>query len=369
MFSVSSFLFNKFGGSGYIPVIRNKNVEDIAKEGIFSIKVENRESNFGYERLVGVVEKVESNSRIIVRTTGNVNFNRSPNIYARRTLYVKPNENSQVVSSEIYRIRSSGELNNQNFIELQDTIGNLEIGSTFEILPSIEITGTGTGAVAIPIFNTENNQIISVRILNSGNGYQNATVKVVNPSDNFDPNNVNRTDVECILRAIISPRGGLGSNPIQELKSSRISIAVNITSKDVSNVADSNTYSKIGLVKNPIFVESAPDTTFDNRLKLVMSEPILGLNVGEEVSQINGVSAKIHEIKDNIIYIVDYNGPYSAEFDANANLITGIGTFNINTIDKSQYIARSGTVLFISDFDPVERSDEKAEQIKLIIDF
>jgi hypothetical protein len=370
MFAVPSSIFSKFGGSGYIPIIRNTQVETIAVEGIYSILVENRSTNSGYERLTGSIISTDSNNRIIIRISGNIPFNKSPNLYSNRTLVVNPSTASQEIDTQIFKILRSGEVNGQNFIEIDGNTTGINLESTIEIVPTVEIKGDGSGAKAIPIFNNTNTAIESIKILDSGINYQNATAKIVNPSVNFDPTNNNRFDIECILRPIISPKGGHGSNPVKELKSKNISISVNITSKDLSKVPGVNSYSKIGLVKNPNFTQVITENTFDNRLKLTTTESIPGLSVGESLTQANGVSGIIHEIDGNDIYLSDYDGPYSSEFDESLLVSSASGiNFNINTITKATYVPKTGSVLFVSDLTPVNRSDEKVEQIKLIIDF
>jgi hypothetical protein len=370
MITVPSFAFSKFGGSGYIPIIRNAQVETIANEGIYSILVTNRSTNSGYERLTGTITSLDSNNRIIIRINGNIPFNKSPNIYANRTLIVNPGTSSQEIDTQLFKILASGELNGQNFIQIETTAAELNLESLIEIVPTIEIIGDGSGAKAIAIFDDTNTLITSVKMIDSGINYQNANARVIDPSVNFDTTNPNRSDIECILRPIISPKGGHGSNPVKEFKSKNISISVNITSKDSSNVTDTNSYSKIGLVKNPLFAEVITENTFDSRLKLQTTDGVLGLSVGETLSQSNGVSGIIHEIDNDVLYLTEYDGAFSAEFDESLLVSSSSGiNFSINTITKASYVSKTGSVLFISDLTPVDRSDEKVEQIKLIIDF
>ncbi len=370
MLSVPSFLYRKFGGTGYIPIIRNQQVEQLANEGLYSILVENRNTNFGYERLTGRIENIETNNRVIVQITGNIPFNKVPNIYLDRTLIVTPATGSQISNTQYYRITGSGELGVKNFITLDiPDINELNLESSIEIVPTIELIGDGTGALAIPVFNEENNRIISVRIVLPGQGYQNIKARVLDPSFNFDPTNPNRLDVECILKPIISPVGGHGSDPVNELKCKNICISVNITSRDLSRIPATNTYSKIGLIKNPVITDIGSDVTLDGRLKLVLTEPATGLIVGDTVSQQNGVSGIIHEIDNDTIYLTEYTGPYSVEFDSDLSINNERGlSFNINTIVKSKYTPNTGIVLFVTDITPVERLEEKVEQIKLIVD-
>jgi hypothetical protein len=140
-------------------------------------------------------------------------------------------------------------------------------------------------------------------------------------------------------------------------------------------VPPTNTYCKILLVKAPEFDEEFSGNTFDNRVKLILSGdlPLSGISVGNIVFQTNSsqvIRGVVHELESpNVLYISDYDGPHSTEFSTVSVLNVNNSTRVINSIEKSDYVPRSGVVLYASDFYPVERTADKIEQIKLVIDF
>ena len=69
------------------------------------------------------------------------------------------------------------------------------------------------------------------------------------------------------LRAVVSPTGGHGFNPISEMAMSRLAILTDFNGESTT-VPDSNYYTKVGLIKNPTFINSSTPTSFDNRASL-----------------------------------------------------------------------------------------------------
>ena len=378
MTSTPFTLFRKFAARGLIPIIRNQQVENIAVDGIFNMVVENRNENNGYERITGNISSISIENgitRVFLKnlfseTNSEIPVFEVPNTYSDKVLYVKKSNLSSGIGAIEVRIRTSGIINNVPFVTVTTPSNfSLETDDTIEILPRVEIEGNGTGASAITIFNEDNRRINSISMLQLGSGYTNAIARIVDPVS-FDPNNVNRDDIRCIVRPIISPKGGHGANPLFELRTKHIGLSVTITSIGTSNIPFTGSYSKIGVVKEPEFSQSFSDTTFDNRIKIELDILPGNLQVGDQVSQ-GVVTATVHEINSqtNTIFVVDYEGPYSEVFTENLPLQFESSNFDINSIEYSTYNSKTGQVLTIADVTPIERDGERSEQIRLILDF
>jgi hypothetical protein len=385
MSSTPFSLFRKFAARNLIPVYRNQQVENIAAEGIFNIAVENADINGGYERITGIVENIFPNfegtpgvMRITLRNLFSATSNTNPtNLFGieenfiRRSLYVE--KSGATIGAREYRIRNSGiSATNTPFVNISTPVGfTISPNDRIEILPRVVIEGNGNDASAVCILDSEtNSRIVSIRMLNYGQEYTNAVARIADPIG-FDPRNSNRNDVRCIVRPILSPIGGHGSNILKELKSQYLSFSKVISSSGNPLIPSSGKYSKFSLVKNPNFSIQMTEDTFDNRIKIVLSDPIPGdMVVGDTISQ-NEVSGKIHEIdvSDNAIYIIDYVGPYSSTFSTNLPLRYRNTNLQINSIEESKYITRSGDVLITTDITPIQRENTRSEQVKIILDF
>ena len=376
MSSTPFTLFRRFTARGLMPLIRTASVEDVANDGLYSTLVENPTLNVGYELIAGSVENFDSTSSTVlinapvrlrssdgVAVSDNQSFDFStPNFYVGRTLYVRRNEESSEIQAQAFIIVASGIQNGMPFIQTQSNTF-IEAGDIVQIVPTIEIRGNGTGATAIARFQDDN--IKSVTMLSYGSGYTRAVAEVVDPSQAFD---VEQGATRAILRPIISPQGGHGTNTLQELKCKHIGIAKGISSLNGSAIPTTGTYSKVGLVKNPTFADGFDSGTFDNRIKIVADTTVFGAAAGQKITQ-GAVEGTIHELDDDTIFISDYKGPYSETFVTGLSLDIESGGIDINTIEYSPFEGDVADVLFISDSTPIQRTDDKVEQIRLIIDF
>lgn len=369
--STTSTLFRKFAARGLIPVLRNQQVESIADTGIYNIVVETE--NNGYERITGFVQSTDTPSgttKIFLSNLFSETFRSTPifdvpDFYSNRSIYIK----KEFEAIEL-RIRSSGVEGGLPFVVVS-TPPNFTIGGNdeIEILPRVEIVGNGQGATAIPIFDESNTRIVSVRMITYGDGYTNATARIVDPVS-FDPSNENRQDIRCEIRLILSPLSGHGSNVLRELNVKDLGLSKIINSFGQSEIPSSGSYSKIAIVKNPEFDAGFDGATFDNRVQIELESLPANIQVGNTVTQ-DDASGIVHEIDEstNTIFLINYEGPNDGVFVSNQPVEFQGSTFEINNIEYSPYISLSGSVLAIADLTPVERDEERSEQIKLILDF
>lgn len=378
MTSIPFILFRKFSARGLIPVIRNQSVEDIANEGIYNIVVENPNQNSGYDRITGSINSIDISNgltKIFIRnifseTNRVIPVFEVPNIFANRTIYVEKSNQSQSIGAVELTIIESDVQGDLPFVVVETPDGfSFSAGDLIEILPRVIIEGTGTGASAIAGFSTDNQRIDKIRMLSFGSDYRSATARIVDPLS-FDPDNPSRRDLRCLIRPIISPNGGHGANVLSELKSRHICLSKLVKSEAVNNVVSTGTYSKANLVKEPSFDFSFEEKTFDNRISMILDVLPSDLEVGSVVTQ-GPIRAKVHEIdeQENKIFLAEYEGPYSNVFSVEDPLFFRNISYQINSIDFSPYVPRTGNVLSVVDFTPIERDETKSEQIRIILDF
>lgn len=90
-----------------------------------------------------------------------------------------------------------------------------------------------------------------------GSKYKIATARILNPTGLTDT-------TESSLRVVISPTGGHGSNPKNEMAMSRLAVVVNFSGENL-NTPKSYYYTQVGLIKNPEFSSDTNPSVFDNR--------------------------------------------------------------------------------------------------------
>lgn len=391
MFKVNSSDVDKYSSNGYFPIFNDTAVQNSAIAGIDNILVTNPVDNNGYETLSGTISSVagvDVGGFRKIFLLGR-NFNTLDNYYSGFCFYTT---SSDGITSKKYIINESGVNSQHNqFVTvsgyIQGDISNLNnFVWSFDILPQVEIVGDGVNASAI--CTVVNSQIKTVIILENGINYTRAIARIVPPLFGFNPTDYLSTDTICTLKVIIPPRsnnffGAHGSIPELELNSSKLLITGLFLQADSPPIPETNTYSKIGLVKNPIFTVPTP-LLFDNRIKIQLPN-VTGLNQNDSVTQSStDFSGIIHEIDgiNNYIYVTEYYGPYSDQsqnatmslsniipLDIGSPLETSIGRIDITSILNSTYVNGSGDVLYINDFYPIQRTSVLTEQFKFILEF
>lgn len=282
-------------------------------------------------------------------------------------------------------------------------------GKLVEIAPKIEVSrSTGEDAIAYGVLSSSG-ELRSVQFIKYGTQYKSAEAKLLLPPSKEDRN------LETTLRVISPPIGGHGADPVLELFMSKVAVVANFINSAATPIPTSNTYTKVGLVKNPKFssAEKVFPSVFDNRVKFdIESDATDQIAVNQLIEQVvdlgNGQSERIygraHEITYNEetgltqVCLVDYVGNWQSEFrDGQINIIREstdssvdnivVDTFSINNVKTNQiektltdgtpsgtfedngYVAYTGEVLHFIDFDPITRTENRKEKIKLVFDF
>lgn len=382
MYSIAEENFDDFTTLGFIPIIEPETYSTDNKS-ISYIEVENPNANLGYSQIDGTIVGVD-NQEIRIIPNSNFVLNTGENFYRGQTLFVT---NFPTFESRLYEILTYrwDSLNNWGVITLKNE-NNLDIvtyGSNVSIYPRVEILGDGTGANAIPII--ENNQIKSILMVNSGSGYTQVTTRIVDPEFNFFPDDINIGQARAILRPILSE--GHGQDIKKELLCNAVLLYSRITEADNIGrlVPISNTYSRIGVVKNPIFKEEAntsPDV-FDNRLSLELNGTGNEFLVGDAAVQLDPLSGEItfsstvHEINGDEIFLGEYMGPYQNVANTDISFDPDLAirdiqnnTYVINNFTPSNYVQRTGEVIYVASFiEPIQRLADRTEQYKIILQF
>jgi len=325
---------------------------------------------------------------LTVRATG---INQIKNFYTGMSIYVTNPDggpsNLYVITSYEFQIGVQYGKIGVEGTPLADGVLN---GSTFTIVPTCVIKGDGTGAKALP--NVINGNISSLLILEQGSGYTNVTASITDPTFDFDPEDPISIDVRAILRPVLSPKGGHGWNMIDEMHCRHILLYGYITEANNNRIGATNTYSHLGVIKNPEFLSASANsantpTVFDNRIAIT-TDQFAFATVDALLTQVDSdnnvtFAGKVHEVDatSNTVYLSSYMGPYQniadsdTSFDNTVKLVNPQGqriTINspqANNTIMSDYVQRSGEVYFMEDFVPLARTETSREEYKLVLEF
>lgn len=407
MFRITASEFEAYNANGYVPIMGDFNrdpynenantgydaISPTTGSEITKIVLENPDANFGYPESRGKTNSITAAGVVTVDPVVDFPLNEIQDYYVGMSLRIE----NDAGNTFIYEISgyTYDEADNQGNFELelqtnlQLSLDGISSNQTYRVAPTIKIEGDGTGAQAYPIL--KNNIITDILVNNPGSGYNTATATVVDPKFDFDPEDPNTVDTRAEIRPVLSPKNGHNSDPILELESSRLLMYAYITETNNEQIGDTNTFSFVGLVKNPewantAYANSGPDV-FDNRIAIV-SDDYTNARVNQILTQTDAnndviFQGKVHEIdvSANTIYLSEYMGPYEnvdgedISFDTNYNLQNESGTtITINTpiednVTTSPYVQRSGIIYFMEDITPLDRTPRSREEFKLVLEF
>lgn len=198
----------------------------------------------GFDPATNKVRITEDDSVARINSIG------SPNTFIG---YVMRVDSSQQNATEInnYAIISGiNSITNGFEFTLQNDVVDFTITPTangkvasVEVIPYIKIVGNGSGAYAFPTINSSRG-ISAVTVVSGGRDYSAALVEVASPKS--------AVTNHPTLTAVLSPKGGHGSNILKELNTKDILIIVKITEDDAAKIVGGGSYRQFGIIKNPV---------------------------------------------------------------------------------------------------------------------
>jgi hypothetical protein len=121
------------------------------------------------------------------------------------------------------------------------------ISSTYEITPNVLVIGNGNNFQARALVNSAaSNSVYKIEITNRGSGYTTASL--------YFAGNTGGVSNAASAEAIIGPKGGHGSDPINELGGRYLCITTTFNTSDAeanNKVLDTSEFRSIGIISNP----------------------------------------------------------------------------------------------------------------------
>ena len=239
-------------------------------------------------------------------------------------------------------------------------------GSGYTSAPTVTIAGDGSAATATATI--AGGAVTAITISNNGGSYDNATVTLSGGGGSG-----------ATARAIMSPPGGHGSDPINELNGFFVMTNIKLDGAEGSGDFPIDVdYRQIGIIRNPFnhgTTTVATGTTLSANKSLttgtvsggpfVVDEQITGGTSGAVayVDSISGTTIRYHQdASTGFGTFQNSEGLTGGTSNATAN-ITGSGLGNPE-IDK-----HSGQVMYLENRSAVNRASAQIEDIKLVIEF
>lgn len=317
--------------------------------GILNIKVEAGGSNFPTNS--GNILAIDGN-----RITIAANASAQTNYYANSTITIFGAGN--VITNR--RITESFLQGNNKVIVVANSFNSNQVsqGYSYSIAPTLQVVGDGSGFEGYFTINPLNQSIVSVEIIDAGTGYNQATATAISGTG-FGSG--------AVLRPIISPKGGHGSDTYGELYCQHVGITAEFA--NTLSFPIDVTLRTVGLLKNPT-ANGQPFTglSFNQCANVAVSNTTAqNFDLGETViGNVSRARGQVAFSNSSLLIITGYKGGFIP-----GEIINGAESgvqFTVTAVQSQPQIdVYSGEVLYIQNITPTERSPTSSEQLKLCI--
>lgn len=230
----------------------------------------------------------------------------------------------------------------------------------------IEITGDGSDASATATINTISNTVNSISVLDKGFNYTRATIYITGGGG-----------TGATGRAIISPPGGHGSDPIYELGATNVLINGRIKGSENGKLPSTNDYRHIALIADPR-LRTSSNTKLSNTVFLQTTN-ITTVGSGEYLANervYQGASLAVSAFKatvlrwdssNSLLYLINTEGT-----PITSSPLNGANSAVARTVvsyDLPELKAYSGRFLYTDNIEPVTRSSDQTEEYKIVLKF
>ena len=240
-------------------------------------------------------------------------------------------------------------------------------GSGYVTKPTVTITGNGTSCTVSSSDITLVGGVVTeilVQPENCGSGYTHATVTITGGG----------ASVNAVARAVISPQGGHGSNPIKELGAYYIIIDAQLVANEGSGdfIVD-NDFRQLGLIRNPIERVSGTVGTAStySALTTLAYSNLTGSAFTKDlqvIGQTSGAIAYIDSTDSGLIKVHQNETTGFKSFTIGETIQVGASTATLNTITQPEIILNTGEIVYIENLSPVNRNISQTEDIKLVLE-
>lgn len=228
----------------------------------------------------------------------------------------------------------------------------------------VSITGDGSSASATATLHA-NNRLDKITIIDSGAGYTWADVSITGGGGSG-----------ALARAIISPPGGHGSNPLYELGGKNIMIDARLRYSEDGVLPVENDYRQIAILKDPYIAGTSNVATlsaFSQMLVLTTSgsgefQQDEYVYQGANLAQATFKGRVVHFDPDtNKVYLINIEGTPNA-----SRSLIGSESFTVRvlaSVTEGSLKKNSGKLMYMENIEPVTRSFDQIENYKIVLKF
>lgn len=233
----------------------------------------------------------------------------------------------------------------------------------------ISVAGDGRNFSAIASIDTLSKTVSNVTIVNAGSDYTYGTVFISGGGG-----------TGAKLKAIISPPGGHGSNPLHELGGKNVLIDARLKYDEEGFIPVKNDYRQIALLKDPYSKGTrnvASQPAFTQAIKLIIvggagnyiEDEIVYQGSSLSAASFRGKVVSWDDSKNELLLINTFGEPLASR------TLTGETSLTVRIVQfpatgYSGYLEPgTGDVLYVDNIKPITRSFDQIEDYKIVVKF
>ena len=227
-------------------------------------------------------------------------------------------------------------------------------GSAYGSAPAVTITGDGTGATANSTITA--GVVTAVTITNPGSGYTRAQVAFASGA--------------ATATAVISPKGGHGSNAVEELGGKYIMLNVRLDGNESNTFSTANEFRQVGIVRDPYLYGTstrAVASSFRQSFKYELSSISGTFTLDETITSGSNTASVVEFTTPNLFTTLPLNLPFANTASVSGGTSSASGTIAAITTPGLQ--PYSGDIIYVENRVPISRAADQIEDVKLIIQF
>ena len=227
-------------------------------------------------------------------------------------------------------------------------------GSGYATAPAVTITGDGTGATANSTITA--NVVTKVTITAAGTGYTRASVTFASGA--------------AAATAIISPKGGHGSDAVEELGGKFIMLNVRLDGTESNTFSVANEFRQVGIVRDPYLYGTttrAVASSFRQSFKYQLSGISGSFSVDETITSGSNTASLIEFTTPSIFTTLPVHLPFANTATVTGGTSGATGTIAVITTPGLQ--PYTGDIIYVENRVPISRADDQIEDVKLVIQF
>jgi len=249
--------------------------------------------------------------------------------------------------------------------------------STYSIAPTALITGDSGATAAIRatahVSNTFGGQVRKITIVTNGRSYSFANV-VITANTTYGSG--------AAAQAVISPRGGHGSNARNELNAKDLMLSISVSGGESNTFPTNNDFRTVGIIRDPKLRSgpSANASVIDQCHRIVLQN-VTGDYTADEV-----VTGGTSGAKARVVYFANTNAAKSkgilrvirlstngigqgfAQTETLTSASSGVTATIINAV-KPAIRENTGDVLYIESNPPIVRKPDQLEEFRFVVTF